>query len=324
MAAVAYGPATTGSLRIQLVDGSRQPLPDDFQTFLRMVEGHKQVASSFVNGASAVFSGLPFTDTALKRYTVFAHARYHRDALLFPVRVAKNVLVDAALMLVPESGRFRFDSLDALETGHPLIRRALGRGCEYHSLQQANPRHVATVLNLLAAMESMPLPDPGFPSPLHFDWQPEWDLISPGQFWAWVDVRLMDALRTAGCLHSFAQQPNPESCHPGIPGRVGPATASWKEIRLPVANVRFTFHGHDRRTLDLVDPGGETRAVDCVMVEAEIDYAGDLVSAGLADALPCAAGRETSVPELAYQLRWMAARQERLPAFNPPYGIETA
>jgi hypothetical protein len=322
MAAVAYGPAT-GSLRIHLVDGSRRPLPDDFQTFLRMVEGHKQVASSFVNGSSAVFSGLPFSDTSLKRHTVFAHARYHRDALLFPVRLAKNVLVDAALMLVPESGRFRFDSLEMLEAGHPLIRRVLGRAGQYHSAQESNPRDVATLLNLCAAMESMPLPDPGFPTPLHYDWQPEWDLMSPGQFWAWVDVRLMDSLRAAGCLQSFAQQPNPEVRHPGIAGRVGPATASWKEIRFPVANMRFNFHGHDRRTLDLVDPDGQTRAVDCVMVEADIDYAGDLVNVGLADALPCTGDRETSVPELAYQLRWMAARQERLPEFNPPYGIET-
>ena len=189
-------------------------------------------------------------------------------------------------------------------------------------MQESNPRHVATVLNLCAAMESMPLPDPDFRTPLDYDWQPEWDLMSPGQFWAWVDVRLMDSLRTAGCLRSFAQQPNPEASHPGIAGRVGPATASWKEIRLPVANVRFSFHGHDRRTLDLVDPTGETRSVDCVMVEAEIDYAGDLVNVGLADALPSNGDRETSVPELAYQLRWMAVRQERLPEFNPPYGIE--
>ena len=81
MAAVAYAPAT-GSLRIHLADGSRQPLPDDFQTFLRMVEGHKPVASAFVNGSSAVFPGLPFSDNSRQRYTVFAHARYHRDALV--------------------------------------------------------------------------------------------------------------------------------------------------------------------------------------------------------------------------------------------------
>ncbi|HEV3330898.1 MAG TPA: hypothetical protein VG096_07955 [Bryobacteraceae bacterium] len=319
---MAYAPAT-GSLRIHLADGSRQPLPDDFQTFLRMVEGHKPVASAFVNGSSAVFPGLPFSDNGRQRYTVFAHARYHRDALLFPVHLAKNVLVDAALMLVPENGRFRFDSLGMMESGHPLIRRVLGRGSEYHSMQESNPRHVATLLNLCAAMENMPLPDPDFRTPLHFDWQPEWDLTSPGRFWAWVDVRLMESLRTAGCFHSFAQQANPEASNPGIAGRVGPATASWKEIRFPVGNVRFSFHGHDRRTLDLVDPTGETRAVDCVMVEAEIDYAGDLVNVGLADVLPSNGGRETSVPELAYQLRWMAARQERLPEFNPPYGIES-
>lgn len=323
MAAVAYVPATTGSLRIHLVDGSHRPLPDDFQTFLRLMDGHKQVASSFVNGSSAVFSGLPFPDKSMKRLTVFAHARHHRDAILFPVHVAKNVLSDAEVMLVPESGRFCFDSLDQLEAGHPLIRRAIGNSHEFHAMQESNPRHVATLLNLCAAMETMPLPNPGFPTPLHYDWQPEWNLMSPGQCWAWVDTRLMDSLRGAAGLRSFAQQPNPEACHPGIAGRVGPATASWKELGLPIANVRFTFHGHDRRTLDLADPSGEVRPVDCVMVQAEIDYAGDLVDAGLADAVPAIGSRESSVPELAYQMRWMASRQERLPEFNPPYGIES-
>jgi len=323
MAAVAYAPAT-GSLRIHLVDGSHRPLPDDFQTFLRMMDGHKQVASSFVNGSTAVFSGLPFLDMSTKRFTVFAHARYHRDALLFPVHLAKNVLVDSALMLVPENGRFCFDALDILEAGHPQIRRAIGNASEYRRMQESNPRHVATLLNLCAAMETMPLPNPEFSTPLHYDWQPEWDLMSPGQCWAWVDVRLMESLRTAACLRSFAQQPNPEACHPGIAGRVGPATASWKELRMPVGNVRFSFHGHDRRTLDLADPAGEVRSVDCVMVQADIDYAGDLVAAGLSEAVPCNGSRETSVPELAYQLRWMASRQERLPEFNPPYGIESA
>jgi hypothetical protein len=322
MAAVAYGPAT-GSLRIHLVDGSHRPLPDDFQTFLRLLDGHKQVASSFVTGSSAVFPGLPFPDAQRKRLTVFAHARDYRDAMLFPVHVAKNVLAESTLMLVPEHGRFCFDSLDTLEAGHRLIRRAIGNAREFQAMQESNPRNVATLLNLCAAMETMPLPNPEFPSPLHYDWQPEWNLTAPGQCWAWVDIRFMESLRTAACLRSFAQLPNPEACHPGIPGRVGPATASWKELRLPVANVRFTFHGHDRRTLDLTDPTGDTRSVDCVMVQAEIDYTGDLVDAGLSDAMPCEGTRELSVPELAYQLRWMSSRQERLPEFNPPYGIES-
>ena len=269
-----------------------------------------------------MFSGLAFPHSNTRRLTVLAHARDHRDALLFPVHLAKNVLTDASLMLVPENGRFSFDSLEVIEAGHPSIRRALGKGSQYHAMQESNPRHVATVLNLFAAMETMPLPHAEFLTPLHYDWQPEWEFISPGQFWGWADVRLMDSLRKAACLHSFAQLPNPEVYHPGIPGRVGPATASWKELRMPVGNVVFSFHGHDRRTLDLDDPSGGTRSVDCVMVQAEIDYAGDLIDAGLADVFPSNGCPEPSVPEAAYQLRWMVSRQERLPEFNPPYGIE--
>jgi hypothetical protein len=315
-------PAATGSIRIQLVDGSRQPVPDDFATFVRIVNIHKrQLSSGFVTGAHAIFPNLPITEGCVERYAVFACARRHRDGTLFPVRPLPNALVEGHLMLVPENGGFRFDPLDSIDAAHPLIRRVL---CpeRYDAFRESDPRSLAALLNICTALETMPLPDPCFPGPLHFDWQPVWDLLSPDRVWAWVDIRLVEAIRGASCLRAFAHDPRPGAHHRGIAGRVGPATTSWQEVRFDLATVNLTFHEYDRRTLDLTDPLGETRSVDCVMVEAGINYWGDLLSLGLCDAIPSAEARTKYAPEMAYQLRWMATRQEGLPEFNPPYSIE--
>jgi len=321
-AAVAFGLAA-GSLRIQLVDGSRQPLWQDCQTFLRLLDNRREpVHSLFVNGPTAVFSGLPSSGNGSDPLSLVAHAPNYYDALLFPIRPAKNVLMDAALMLVPRNGRPRFHSLDLVDARHPRIRRALGEGCDYRTMQETNPRHVAAALNVFTALEIVPLPDPEHPTPLDYDWVPDWHLSTPSHVWAWVDIRLMDSLRRAAELHSFAKEPHPESGHPGISGRVGPATSAWKETRFDVGNLRFSFHEHDRRTFDLADPIGDTRAVDCVMVEVEIDCWGDLVTLGRADLLSPPAAGEHNSPELVYQLRWMSTRLERLPEFDPPYTIE--
>jgi hypothetical protein len=315
-------PAATGSIRIQVVDGSRQPVADDFTAFVRIVDIQKrQLTSGFVNGAHAIFPNLPITEGCVERYAVFACARQYRDGTLFPVRPLPNALVEGHMMLLPENGHFRFDPIDLIDTAHPLIRRVL---CpeRYDAARQSNPRSLATLLNICTALESVPLPDHYFPGPLYFDWQPVWDLLSPDRIWAWVDIRLVEAIRGASCLRAFAHDPRPGARHTGIPGRVGPATTGWQEVRFDLANVNLTFHENDRRTLDLPDPLGETRSVDCVMVEAGMNYWGDLLSLGLCDAIPPAEARTKYAAEMSYQLRWMVTRQEGLPEFNPPYSIE--
>jgi len=312
----------TGSIRIRLVDGSRQPVPDDFETFLRIFDSRRRhVAAGFVTGSSAIFPNLPVTESCVERYAVLACARRHRDGTLFPVRPLPNTLVEGNVMLVPENGRPRFDPLDAIDEEHPLIRRALCAE-RFDATRSSDPRSLAALLNICAAMETMPLPDPYFPSPLHFDWQPVWDLLSADRIWAWVDVGLVEAIRRASCLRAFAHDPRPQPRHRGIPGRVGPATSSWQEVRFDLANVTFTFHEYDRRTLDLPGPSGDQRSVDCVMVEAAIDYWGDMLSLGLCDAVPSEEARGKCAAELAYELRWMVTRQEGLSEFDPPYSIE--
>ena len=315
-------PAASGSLRVHVVDGSRRPLAEEFDAFLRIFDSHRtQVASGFVTGPQAMFPALPLAENGSERYTIFAHARQFRDGVLFPVRPLRNMLVDAAVMLIAEKGKYRFEPLDVLEAGHPAIRRVICRE-KYEAMAKSNPRELAALLNVCTAAEAMPMPDANFPTPLDFYWQPEWDLLSPERVWAWVDARLVEAIRNAGCLRLFAPEAHPESLHPGVSGHVGPATASWREVRLPAANLRFTFHEHDRRTIDRTSPTGQTDSVDCVILEAAFEFWGDLLSLGMAEAVPPAETREKCSVEMAYQLRWMMTRQERLPEFNPPYRIE--
>jgi hypothetical protein len=315
-------PAATGSVRIHVVDGSRQPVPDDFTAFIRVVDIQKrQLTSGFVTGAHAIFPNLPITEGCVERYAVFASAPRHRDGILFPIRPLPNSLVEGHVMLVPENGQFHFDPLDSIDTAHPLIRRLL---CpeRYGAIRESDPRSLATLLNICTALETMPLPDPCFPGPLHYDWQPVWDLLSEDRVWAWVDIRLVEAIRGASCLRAFAHDARPGERHSGISGRVGPATTGWQEVRFDLANINLTFHEYDRRTLDLTDPLGDMRSVDCVMVEAGINYWGDLLSLGLCGAIPPADARTKCAAEMAYQLRWMVTRQEGLPEFKPPYSIE--
>jgi hypothetical protein len=319
---MAVPPFTTATIRIHLMDGGRHPVTEDLEALVRIFDSHRRlVASSFVTGPQAIFPNLPLAENGAERFTVLAHARGYRDGLLFPVRPVRNMLADVALLLVPENGLFLFESPDLLESGHPSIRRMLGPE-QRQALYQLNPRHLAGLLNLCAAMETLPLPDESFSTPLHLDWQPVWDLLTPERVWAWVDLRFLEILRKAACLRSFAVELHPETRSSGIAGHAGPATSSWREVRFPAGNLRFTFHEHDRRTLDLLNPLGDTRSVDCVLVEAEIDCWGDLLSLGLAEAVPPAAQREKSSVEMAYQLRWMMHRLERLPEFDPPYRIE--
>jgi hypothetical protein len=315
-------PTATGSVRIHLVDGSRQPVPDEFSAFARVVDIQKrQLTSGFVTGAHAIFPNLPITEGCVERYAVFASARRHRDGMVFPVRPLPNALVEGHVMLVPENGQFRFDPLDSIDAAHPLIRRVLWQD-RYDAIRESDPRSLATLLNICTVLESMPLPDPCFPGPLHFDWQPVWDLLSPDRVWAWADIRLVEAIRGASCLRAFAHDPRPGTQHCGIPGRVGPATTGWQEVRFDLANVNLIFHEYDRRTLDLTDPLGDTRSVDCVMVEAGMSYWGDLLSLGLRDSIPPAEEQTKCAAEMSYQLRWMVMRQEGLPEFKPPYSIE--
>jgi hypothetical protein len=135
------------------------------------------------------------------------------------------------------------------------------------------------------------------------------------RFWAWVDARLAGRIADLSALHSFAEEEDAAHWHPGIPGRVQPATRSWKQTRFDVANVQLTFHESDKRSIP--QPDGTT--LDCVIVEPDIDYYKDLLSHGLLEVLPNLATGGKTDPRQDYSLRWMSTRLEGVqPDFNPP------
>jgi hypothetical protein len=329
MAAAALG-QETGSLRVNLYDGARQPA--NLSVFLQIFDGYqKQVVSRFFDGPNIPIPGVPFYDNLGDLHRVVAHAKGYQDTGLYPVRVVRQTLVDADLMFLPENAGFHFDPLASIRASKPGIFSLLGNGLSDDQVQQnfsdateGKPKALAAALNIATAMQSIPLPDgAGIRTPLDFYWQLEWDLIAQDRLWAWVDAGLVPAVRKAADLHMFAEEANPQNFHPGISGRVNPATASWKEIRFDVANVQLTFHETTRKTIQVPDGAGGTRAVDCVMAEPDIDYFKDLAAHGLLEVLPNALRHGLTDPQMVYMLRWMATRQEQLPEFAPPCTIES-
>jgi hypothetical protein len=320
--------ADTGTIRINLFDGARQPA--NVSTFIQIFDGNqKQIVSRFFDGPNLPVPGVPFYDNLGDLYRIVVHAKGYEDSGLYPVHVARNTLVDADLMLLPENGGFQFEPLDSLRASQPLVHNLLVNGLgdgqlpqKFNDAKESNPRELAALLNIATAMEAIPLGNPATPTPLHYYWQLRWDLLSPDRFWAWVDASLVEAVRRAADLHVFAEEANPESFHPGIPGIVDPATASWKEIRFDVANVQLTFHESTRQSIAVTDGAGATRMVDCVMAEPDIDYYQDLAAHGLLEVLPNWLTQGKTDPQAVYMLRWMATRQERLPDFSPPFTVQ--
>ena len=140
-----------------------------------------------------------------------------------------------------------------------------------------------------------------------------------GRFWAWVDARLPDRIKTLADLHSFAEEQDAANWQPGIPGRVQPATRSWKQTRFDVSNVQLTFHETNARTI--TKPDGTS--VACVIVEPDIDYYKDILSHGLLEALPNLLSGGKTDPRQDYLLRWMATKLEGVqPDFTLPCTVE--
>ncbi len=329
MAGTAPGPQT-GSIRINVFDGARRPA--NLPIFLQVFDGNqKQVANGFADGPNIVIPGVPFYDNLGDLYRIVVHSKGYRDSGLYPVHILLRTLVDADFMLLPENGGFHFDQLASIRDSDPLIFSLLSNGLSdsqrdlnFGDARENKPKALAALLNIAAAMQSIPLPDgPVVRSPLHYYWQVAWDLIAQDRFWAWVDASLVAAVRKAADLRMFAEEAKPQDFHPGIPGRIDPATASWKEIRFDVANVQLTFHETNQKTIQVPDGAGGTRAVQCVMAEPDIDYYKDLAAHGLLEVLPNALTSGLTDPQMVYMLRWMATRQEHLADFDPPFTIES-
>jgi hypothetical protein len=315
----------TGTIRVNLFDGARRPVRDDFSSLLRVLDGNRrQVVSKFVRGASIPVVGLPVEDGLADLYTVIVSADGFRDAAVYPVRARAARLVDADLMLLRNDSAFHFSPLPVLQSEAPLLHAMLANGAgatltdRYRQAMEHQADALGTLLTIGNAVRQIPLPDPSRRCPLDYYWELDWDLLQPDRFWAWVDASFAGAVKSLADLHTFAEEPDAAHWHPGIPGRVQPATRSWKQTRFDVANVQLTFHELDRKTVSR--PDGST--VECVIVEPDIDYYKDILSHGLLEVIPNLLTGGKTDPRMVYLLRWMATRQEGLGEFDPPCTIE--
>jgi hypothetical protein len=312
----------TGAIQLRIVDGRRRALTASRDSLLRILDGRKQqVLAPWIKGSSVTITDLPYHDNLDDRYTVFVHSKGYTDGAIYPVQIKERGVVDANVMLLPADGEFHFKKWTDLKNTDARLMQLLTNGTNdatqrYSDTVEAKPRELGGLLTIATAVRDITLADST--SPLSFYWEVMWDLLAPDRFWAWVEVGLADKIQKLAELDAFAAEADPGHWHPGIDGRIAPATRSWKQTRFDVTNVQLTFHEEDRA--ERTDSNG--RKVQCVVVEPDIDYYKDLLAHGLLEVLPNAVTKGKTDPRLVYSLRWMAALQEGLPEFDPPCTIE--
>lgn len=309
----------TGAIRLDIVNGSREPVPDNLELLLRVLDGRKQqVISKWVKGGDISITGLPYHASPVDWYTVIVHADGYQDAAIYPVRLAAGTQVEADLMIIPNDASFEFQPIRTIQAD-PKLYQLIANGVagdvtvRFQTAMENQPLQLGALLTIGTAIRDIPLDDRS--SPLDYYWEVIWDLLMPDRFWAWVDVRLPDRIKELAALHSFAEEQDAAHWHPGLSGRVQPATRSWKQTRFDISNVQLTFHETNTRTI--TKPDGTV--VSCVIVEPDIDYYKDIIAHGLLEVLPNLLTSGKTDPRQDYVLRWMATRLEGIqPDFNPP------
>jgi len=315
------GATPTGSILINLVDGTRQPLPADVQWSARIFDGRapSEWHETDVNGTGSaeLIKRLTYFDNFFDNYTVIISAKGYQGAALKPMSIspAKPAVVD--LMLVPEGAHLNFSgaSWQTLNSVRPRFAQIISAGiadagARYSNLmEQSEGLVLACLLNLLTAMSKITLASSK--SPLAYYWQPIWDdsqfAMAQDRFFAYVDEALVgDIVKTAG-MGAFSEEKDPGIFHPG-------ATLSYKQTQFDVTNVQLTFHQGNAKTL----PGPDGSPVDCIVVEPDIDYYKDLLAHFFLEVVPNKFTKGLTDPRAVYVLRWMAGRQAGSD-FNPLY-----
>jgi hypothetical protein len=314
----------TGSIRINLVDGSRQPLGDKVQWSATMHDGRSpddwELSRIDGQGPIELVEGLQFFDNFRDNYTVIVNADGYDDAGWMPVPISTKAPAPVSLMLVRNDSHPNFSDAnwEAVKTLRPRFAEIISAGIgdpanRYAALQEAGGGLVAAcLLNLLTAMSQISLPSRK--SPLDYYWQPIWDdqafAMAQDRFFAYVDEAIVDDVVKAGKAGSFVEEQNPGTWHPG-------ATLSYKQTQFDTTNVQLTFHQNNTKTLQ-----GPNGPVDCVVIEPDIDYYKDLLSHFLIEVLPNKFTSGLTDPRTVYVLRWIAGRQAGTD-FNPLYTLTT-
>ena len=241
-------------------------------------------------------------------------AQNYEQAGFYPIDVNAEVEQTIDLMLLSKDAEFNFTGARwaTLEQTHPWLTQLFARGAEtpaeaqqrYQQLMDNEPNALASLLNLTTAMSQISLPQG---TPLQYLQKMNWsnEAIKPDRFFAYADIKLLDQVKLATAHGEFAPEPLPQLFHPG-------ATVSYKQVQFGEANLQLTFHEEDAPVIN---------GVQCVKVEADIDYYKDQLAHALLEVIPNHFEGPTD-PKAAYVLRWIAGRHAGVPEFEPPYTIE--
>lgn len=298
-------PGRTASLLVRVFDGSRRPIPRSLPLLIRLRDGAgRMVSAKYHRGPAVYFNGLPIQNGFADDFSVIVSARGHLSSAYAPVRLSAERLAALDLMLVPRQGEFQFAEAkwSALQRARPRWTELLECG-PYERLMEERPAALAGLLNLLAALEQTTLGEgPALDRLGEVIWDPA---PAPDRFFAWARVELLEQIRRAAAGGGFVPTLLPSLLHPG-------ATASFKEVRFPFANLQITFHERRRR---------QDRGTEYLMIEPDIDYYRDPAAHALLEVLPNNLLGRTSDPRIVYQLRWTASRRAGAAEFSPPYTI---
>jgi hypothetical protein len=279
----------------------------------------------WATGGDITVSGIPLMDTGNDAYNVYASINGFSDVVT-PNRVPliRNGTAEVALLAVPQNGQFHFLPWSQFAQVDTRILKLVTNGApgdpaqRYSDTVESSPMQLGALLDLATAIRDIPLDDKTSPLDNYY-WEVIWDLLAPDRFWAWVDARLAGRIKALADIHAFAPESDVAHWHPGVPGRIDPATRSWKQTRFDVANVQLTFHETTRGPR----PDQNGNPVDCVVVEPDIDLYKDLLAHGLLEVVPNLFTNGKTDPRTVYAMRWMATRQEQgVPEFDPPTTIQ--
>jgi len=310
----------TGSILINIVDGTRKPLSSAVKWSGRVHDSRPPDEWQMLNfdgsGSAVLVKELQWFNNLFDDYTVIVNAKGYEDAGWMPVRISPARLATVDLMLIQEGAHLNFSGADwnALNSLRPRFAQIISAGIgdapeRYSNLpDKQGGLLLACLLNLLTAMSQITLPSEK--TPLDYYWQPIWDdpqfPMAQDRFFAYVDKALIDDVVKAGKMGSFGEEKDPGTWHTG-------ATLSYKQLQFDVTNVQLTFHQNSTKRIQ-----GPEGPVDCVVVEPDIDYYKDVLSHGLMEVLPNLFSGGLTDPRTVYVLRWMAGRQAGSD-FNPLY-----
>ncbi|MCA9805536.1 MAG: hypothetical protein KC777_26380 [Cyanobacteria bacterium HKST-UBA02] len=307
------------AIQVEIVDGTRQPLPAGTEVLVRVIDGNqKEILARYVKSSSITVDNLEFHDNFQDLYTVIVWSRGYKQAGFHPVRLQRGKTASVFLMLRPEHARldFSYATWDKLKLRLPSLSAALSSGLSdrearerYEQLMRDKPLVLAHLLNVGSVLERLELPSGKTIMPFYrlilFD-----ETLEQDKFFAYVDRRLVGELRAAVAAGIFEYAAGADVFHKGN-------TASFKETDFWEANVQITFYERDSRVVD---------GIELVRVDTDIDYYRDPAAHILLEVIPNTLGGKMTNPLEVYQLRWIASRSSRNVrggmVFDPPYVIE--